>query len=154
MGWRRSRRIRRPKRPRRCGARCAARRPIDETLDAANADAFVALLTGVAIGAPVPVTVLRLGSRDEIAGYGPISPGHAAKLRAGVPVIDLTVPPGPSTGYRPHPTWPDGCGRPTGTAGSRDADGQPFSATSTMLLPTRRATIADNLAPLCRYHHR
>jgi hypothetical protein len=137
------------------GALRAAASGIDEKLDAANADAFVALLTGTAVGAPVPVTVLWAGSRDEIAGYGPISPGHAAKLRAGAAVIDMTVPPGPSAGYRPAPAlarWVrathrhcrfPGCRRPAAHCDLDHVVAYPAGGTS-----------ADNLAPLCRYHHR
>ena len=137
------------------GALRGAASTIDATLDAANADAFVALLTGAAIGSPVPVTVLRLNSGDEIAGYGPISPGHAAKLCTGVPVVDLTLPPSPSTGYRPAPNlarWVrathrhcrfPGCRRPAVQCDLDHVSPYPLGA-----------TIADNLAPLCRYHHR
>lgn len=128
---------------------------IDAPLDAANADAFVALLTGAAVGTPVPVTVLKSRLGDEIAGYGPISPGHAAKLSTGAPVIDLTVPPVPSAGYRPSSRlvrWVRATHRHCRFPGCRRAAVQ-CDLDHVTPYPAGR-TCADNLAPLCRYHHR
>jgi hypothetical protein len=134
----------------------AAAAGIDAALDVANADAFVGLLTGTVVGTLIPVTVLQTSSGDELAGYGPISPGHAAKLRrVDATLIDLTTAPEPSGGYRPaarlarwvrathrHCRFP-GCRRP---ASQCDLD-------HVVAYPAGD-TCADNLAPLCRYHHR
>jgi hypothetical protein len=134
----------------------AAAAGIDAALDVANADAFVGLLTGTMVGTLIPVTVLQTSSGDELAGYGPISPGHAAKLRrVDATLIDLTTAPEPSGGYRPaarlarwvrathrHCRFP-GCRRP---ASQCDLD-------HVVAYPAGD-TCADNLAPLCRYHHR
>ena len=77
---------------------------IDAPWDVANADAFVGLMTGTVVGTLIPVTVLQTSAGEELAGYGPISPGHAAKLRCvDSTLIDLTVVPEPSGGYRPAP---------------------------------------------------
>ncbi|MEZ5184262.1 MAG: DUF222 domain-containing protein [Candidatus Nanopelagicales bacterium] len=132
----------------------AAAATTEGSLNAVNADTFVGLLTGTRVGTPVSVTVLLTGTGDEIAGYGPISSGHAAKLCAGQPVVRLTAPK-PSVGYRPAPAlarWVrsqhrrcrfPGCRRP---ATQCDLD-------HVIPWPTG-ATHAGNLAPLCRYHHR
>ncbi|MCU0277719.1 MAG: HNH endonuclease [Candidatus Nanopelagicales bacterium] len=126
----------------------------DDGIDAARADTFVALLTGLETGQPVPVQVLITPAGPELAGHGPISGGHAAKLRQHATTIDLT-PTGESSGYRPAPTLArrirvrdrhcrfPGCRRP---ATRCDLD-------HVIPYPTGR-THEANLAALCRYHHR
>ncbi len=127
---------------------------IEGGIDAARADTFVARLTGLETGQPVPVQVLLTASGPELAGHGPISPSHAAKLCDEAEHIDLT-PRDPSPGYRPAPRlarWVrardrhcrfPGCRRP---ATMCDLDHViPYPAG-----PTR----SENLAALCRYHHR
>ncbi|MCB9429893.1 MAG: DUF222 domain-containing protein [Actinobacteria bacterium] len=129
---------------------------IDAPWDVANADAFVGLMTGTVVGTLIPVTVLQTSAGEELAGYGPISPGHAAKLRCvHSTLIDLTVVPEPSGGYRPAPRlarWVRATHRHCRFPGCRRPGSQcdldhvvPFPA---------GGTCADNLAPLCRYHHR
>jgi len=114
------------------------------------------LMTGTVVGTLIPVTVLQTSSGEELAGYGPISPGHAAKLRCvHSTLIDLTVVPEPSGGYRPAPRlarWVRATHRHCRFPGCRRPGSQcdldhvvPFPA---------GGTCADNLAPLCRYHHR
>jgi hypothetical protein len=127
---------------------------VEGGMDAANADAFIALLTGTRIGTPVPVTVLLTGTGDEIAGYGPISQAHAATLCDSQPVIHLAAP-RPSVGYRPAPAmarWVrarhrhcrfPGCRRPAAQCDLDHVTAWPTGSTH-----------AGNLAPLCRYHHR
>ena len=134
----------------------AAAAGIDAGWDVANADAFVGLLTGTVVGTLIPVTVVQTSAGAELAGYGPISPGHAAKLRCvDATLIDLTAVPGASGGYRPAPglaRWVrathrhcrfPGCRRP---ATQCDLDH--------LVAYPAGGTCADNLAPLCRYHHR
>ena len=77
---------------------------IDGAVDPARADVFVALLTGLTVGEPVPVQVILTGSGPELSGHGAISRSHSAELCKGTDLIDLTRPPKPSTGYRLAPT--------------------------------------------------
>ncbi len=120
--------------------------------DAARADAFVARLTGLELGQPVPVQVIVTPTGPEIAGHGPISPSQAEELADNPCPSDR---PQPSTGYRPAPRlvqWVrardrhcrfPGCRRP---AAACDLDHViPYPA---------GATHESNLAALCRYHHR
>ena len=122
--------------------------------DAARADAFVALVTGLDVGQPVPVQVLVTPAGPELVGHGPLSPSHAAELCDGAERIDVTPVP-ESPGYRPAPglaRWVrtrdrhcrfPGCRRP---AVHCDLDHViPYPAGSTH---------DGNLATLCRYHHR
>ena len=123
-------------------------------IDAARADAFVERLTGIAPAEPIPVQVLVTPAGTDLAGYGPLSPAHADQLCTGVARIHLDRP-APSIGYRPgvrltrwvqtrdrHCRFP-GCRRP---AIHCDLD---------HLIPwPTGSTVEQNLAALCRYHHR
>jgi hypothetical protein len=128
---------------------------IDGAVDPARADVFVALLTGLTVGEPVPVQVILTGSGPELSGHGAISRSHSAELCKGTDLIDLTRPPKPSTGYRPAPTlarWVrardrhcrfPGCRRPAVMCDLDHVIPHPSG-------PTEHT----NLAALCRYHHR
>jgi hypothetical protein len=132
----------------------AAAASIEGGVDAARADMFVARLTGLDVGTPVPVTVLQTDTGPEIAGYGPITGAHHASLCDGQPTIRLT-PPAPTPGYRPAPAlarWIRAVHRHCRFPGCR----RPATACDLDHLipwPTGRTT-PSNLAPLCRYHHR
>ncbi|MGV1038027.1 MAG: DUF222 domain-containing protein, partial [Candidatus Nanopelagicales bacterium] len=127
---------------------------IEGAVDPARADMFVCLLTGAALGQPVPVQVIITSAGPELAGHGPISPSHATELCTHADLINLTTPK-PSTGYKPAPSlarWVrtrdrhcrfPGCRRP---ATMCDLD-------HVIAYPTGRTHHA-NLATLCRYHHR
>ena len=122
--------------------------------DAARADVFVALVTGLEMGQSVPVQVLITPAGPELVGHGPLSPTHAAELCDSAPRIDLK-PHSSSRGYRPAPAlarWVrardrhcrfPGCRRP---ATMCDLD-------HVIAYPTG-STVEANLAALCRYHHR
>ena len=89
---------------RRCGRRCGARPRDRRAVGCCQRGCVVGLMTGTVVGTLIPVTVLQTSAGEELAGYGPISPGHAAKLRCvDSTLIDLTVVPEPSGGYRPAP---------------------------------------------------
>lgn len=123
-------------------------------VDDARADQFVALLTGLQIGAPVPVQVLLLPTGPELAGYGPLAPDHAASLCEQAARIELN-PPSMTIGYRPGlrlARWVRARDRHCRFPGCRRAAAQcdldhviPYPAGSTS---------EQNLAALCRYHHR
>ena len=113
-------------------------------------------MTGTAVGTLIPVTVLQTSAGDELAGYGPISPGHAAKLRCvHSTLIDLT-------GGAGCPRWvPAGTG--VGLVGACHASALPVPGCRRpasqcdldhVVAYPAGGTCADNLAPLCRYHHR
>jgi hypothetical protein len=126
---------------------------IDGPLLANEADMFVALLTGTALGAPIPVQVIHTTTGPELAGHGPISERLATGLCHHAHRIDLT-PPAACSGYTPSPAmiaWVrardrhcrfPGCRRP---AKQCDLD---------HLIPWGPGTTqASNLACLCRYHY-
>lgn len=123
-------------------------------VDAARADVFVALLTGIEVGAPVPVQVIVTSDGPELDGHGPISTGHLADLSQYASRLNLERPV-PTIGYRPgvrlarwvrtsdrHCRFP-GCRRP---ARQCDLD---------HVIPWPAGSTAEhNLASLCRHHHR
>ena len=133
-------------------------RAIDGAQAANQADTLVELLTGVTAAEPIPVTVIMTDQGPEIEGYGPISDRHATQLLKRVDVasalIRLNRPP-MRIGYAPsvairryvqvrdrHCRFP-GCIRP---ARGCDLDHVvPWPA---------GPTDVDNLACLCRWHHR
>lgn len=124
------------------------------SIDTARADQFVALLTGTAIGSPIPVTVIHLPTGPELAGHGPISSEHATALHKHATHINLTPTPAGS-GYQPPPTLArfirvrdrhcrfPGCRRPATMCDIDHVVPHPDGPTA-----------EDNLACLCRYHHR
>lgn len=127
---------------------------IDGPERANQADALVALLTGITPAQPIPVTVLLTTDGAELVGHGPMSHDHANDLCRHAPAQRLT-PPAPTVRYRPtsaleryirardrHCRFP-GCRRP---AVSCDLD-------HTVAYP-HGATDESNLHSLCRYHHR
>ena len=132
----------------------AAAANIEGGVDAARADVFVSLITGLTVGTPVPVTVVRVDTGPELLGYGPLSARHADLLCAGRPTITLNRP-GPAGGYRPSPAlarWVrahhrhcrfPGCRRPAAQCDLDHVLPWPAGATSSW-----------NLAPMCRRHHR
>lgn len=129
-------------------------RTIEGGVDGARADTLVALMTGLQIGQPVPVQVIQLANGAELAAHGPIDRDHAADLCQGAERIGIPRP-GITIGYRPgvglaryvratdrHCRFP-GCRRP---AVQCDLDHVvPYPA---------GLTGPQNLACLCRYHHR
>ncbi len=126
--------------------------------EAIRADMFIELLTGITPAEQVPVAVIMTDDGAEIEGYGPIADTHADELlrRLELPsaIIRLTLPQ-LQAGYMPnlklrryvrtrdrHCRFP-GCRRP---ARNCDLD---------HIVPWPAGpTDADNLQPLCRYHHR
>ena len=126
--------------------------------EAIRADMFIELLTGITPAEQVPVAVIMTDDGAEIEGYGPIADAHADELlrRLELPsaIIRLTLPQ-LQAGYMPtlklrryvrtrdrHCRFP-GCRRP---ARNCDVD---------HIVPWPAGpTDADNLQPLCRYHHR
>ena len=127
---------------------------IDGAVDPARADVFVALLTGLTVGEPVPVQVILTGSGPELSGHGAISRSHSAELCKGTDLIDLTRPPKPSTGYRPAPTL----ARWVRTRSALPIPGMPAPCGHVRPRPRHShpsgPTEHTNLPPLCRYHHR
>ncbi len=127
---------------------------VEGSIDAAMADAFVELLTGLQPGAPIPVQVILTANGPELAGHGPLNPRHAQRLTDGAEVVDVTDPPPATDGYTPaarlarhvrardrHCRFP-GCRRPATQCDLDHVTRYPDGTTS-----------ADNLQCLCRLHH-
>jgi hypothetical protein len=127
---------------------------VEGPIDAAMADAFIELLTGLEPGTPVPVQVILTANGPELVGHGPLNPRHAQRLADGAEVVDLTDPPPPTDGYSPaarlarhvrardrHCRFP-GCRRPATQCDLDHITRYPDGSTS-----------ADNLQCLCRHHH-
>ena len=127
---------------------------IDGPIDANRADVFVALCTGLELGAPIPVQVIETPAGSELAGYGPISPVNAESLCENATRIVLDRP-DVTIGYRPGvklARWVRardrhcrfrGCRRPAVMCDLDHTQEWPHGATE-----------ACNLACLCRLHHR
>lgn len=124
-------------------------------VDAARADEMVARLTGVSPAEPIPVQVLITPTGAELAGHGPVSADHAAELSKHADPTQLTPPTAMKAAYRPDTRLADwvrardrhcrfpGCRRPAKIC---DLD---------HLIPWPDGDTTDqNLACLCRYHHR
>ena len=132
-------------------------RTTDGSRDANQADTFVELLTGISPAQQVPVTVIMTDQGAEIEGYGPISDGHAADLLARLHTPSVTVLTRPPMGIRYAPSLAmrryvqvrdrhcrfPGCQRPARRCDLDHLTPWPAGPTD-----------ADNLACLCRHHHR
>lgn len=127
---------------------------IEGPIDANRADVFVALVTGLEPGAPIPVQVIETPTGPVLAGHGPISTSHAASLCENATRIVLDRP-GAQIGYRPgvklaawvrardrHCRFP-GCRRPAMMCDLDHVQEWPHGATDEC-----------NLGCLCRLHHR
>ena len=102
------------------GVVAGARRGIDAPWDAANADAFVGLMTGTVVGTLIPVTVLQTSAGEEPGTVPDQSRAcREVALCVDATLIDLTVVPEPSVGTGRRRGWPGGCGPRIGIAGSR-----------------------------------
>jgi len=123
-------------------------------MDAARADLLVERLTGIAPAEPIPVQVIITPTGPQLAGHGPITPAHANRLCQGTSPTTLSQP-GPTTAYTPTPNqtkWVrardrhcrfPGCRRPATHCDLDHIIPHPHGHTTT-----------ENLACLCRYHHR
>ena len=116
-------------------------------------DVFVALLTGLTVGEPVPVQVILTGSGPELSGHGAISRSHSAELCKGTDLIDLT---------RRHPVTGLPAGAHVGSLGActdrhcrfRDTGARGDVDLDHVIPHPSGPTEHTNLAALCRYHHR